>query len=238
MNNIYQVLKNELIAKDTYLMILQGDTSKINRSGQFINILIDGYFLRRPISICDYDNNTITIIYKVLGDGTKKLSKSQINDKLDILVGLGNGFEIEEYQNIVLVGGGVGVPPLYNLAKKLKKAVVVLGFKSKEEVFYEEEFKKLGHQVIICCDDHSYGYHGNVIDYLKTINFDYYYTCGPEKMLLKMVSEFQVSGQLSFEERMGCGFGACMGCSRLTKNGSIRVCKEGPVLRSEVVCHD
>lgn len=238
MNNIYHVLKNEEIAKNTYLMVLEGDTSKIKRSGQFINILIDGCFLRRPISICDYDQYTITIIYKVLGEGTKKLSKTKINDNLDILVGLGNGFEVVERKSPVLVGGGVGVPPLYNLAKQVKNATIVLGFRSKEDIFYEEEFKQLGHNVIICTDDHSYGFKGNVIECLQTLEFDYYYTCGPEKMLLSLVKNFETSGQLSFEERMGCGFGACMGCSKLTKNGSIRVCKEGPVLKSEVVIND
>ncbi len=234
MNSIYDVTSNELIANKTYKMVLAGDTKSIEKSGQFINILIDGFFLRRPISICDYDESTITIIYKILGEGTKKLSTYQKGEQLDILVGLGNGFTIVDEKHTVLVGGGVGIPPLYNLAKKLNKPKVILGFVSKDDVFFEEEFKKLGCEVVITTDDGSYGVKGNPVMYLKDETFDYYYSCGPEKMLLSLVKLPQ-RGQLSFEERMGCGFGACMGCSKLTKTGSIRVCKEGPVLESEVI---
>ncbi len=235
MNNLYKVKCNEEIAENIYKMILIGDTSKITASGQFINIKVPPFFLRRPISICDYDQNSITIIYKVFGDGTKKLSEYQSGQTLDCLVGLGNGFSINNSQNVVLVGGGVGIPPLYNLAKQLQNPTVVLGFKAASEMFLVNEFKQLGCNVICCCEDGSGDFTGNVVEYLQTKNFDYYYSCGPEKMLLAMVKNLNYPGQLSFEERMGCGFGACMGCSKLTKTGAIRVCVEGPVLESEVV---
>lgn len=224
---MYKICLNEKLTSDVYKMILEGDTSKITHSGQFINILVDGHFLRRPISICDYDDKTITIVYKVFGSGTKRLSEYREGDVLDCLVGLGNGFEIEDYKNVVLIGGGVGIPPLYNLAKKLGECTVVLGFR--DETFLVDEFKALGCKVIVSVGD----------SILNSIGeFDYYYACGPEGMLLALVKNLNFPGRLSFEERMGCGFGACMGCSKLTKNGSIRVCKEGPVLESDVIIYE
>ncbi len=238
MDNLYQISQHTLIAPKTYKMVLHGDTSAISNSGQFINIKVDGYFLRRPISICDYDQNFITIVYKVFGCGTFKLSTYKVGEYLDCLVGLGNGFEITNFDNTVLVGGGAGVGPLYNLAKQLNNPVIVLGFKTIKEAFLVDEFKNLGCEVIVCCEDGSGDFSGNVVEYLVDKKFSYYYSCGPEAMLLSLVKNLSFPGKLSFEERMGCGFGACMGCSKLTKNGAIRVCVEGPVLESEVVIYD
>ena len=236
----YKILSNVKIAKDVYEMKLEGDTSSIKASGQFINIKIDGLFLRRPISICDYDNSTITIIYKVVGEGTEIMSKMLSGESLDVLCGLGNGYDLSKSGNSpVLIGGGVGVPPMYNLCKKLisqnKNVSVIIGFNSKDEVFYEEEFKKLGAKVYVTTADGSYGIKGYVTDALKDIEYSYFYTCGPEPMFKSIESVVTTSGQFSFEERMGCGFGACMGCSCKTKYGNKRICKDGPVLEREEI---
>ncbi len=232
---MYKIILNKQIAKNVYKLVVCGDTSQVKRCGQFINILVNNHFLRRPFSICDYDKNTITVIYKVFGSGTKTLSKYKTGDYLDCLVGLGNGYVIKESKNIVLIGGGVGIPPLYNLAKTIGSVDVVMGFKNQDEVFLVDEFKQIGCNVILCLEDGSGDFDGTVVDYIKDKSFDYYYACGPEKMLLSLVKTLSFPGQLSFEERMGCGFGACMGCSKLIKNGMVRVCVEGPVLESEVV---
>jgi len=247
MNKLYTVLSNSLIAYETYQMVLYGDTSTITNPGQFINIKVDDSyqnFLRRPISICDYDKNKITIIYKVFGSGTKRLSKKRMLDTLDILSPLGNGFTVETKAiRQLLIGGGVGVPPLYGLAKQLHKQNisfdVVLGFNNKYDVFLEGMFRSLGAKVYVTTMDGSYGYKGNVLNLIqkKKISFDYYYACGPNSMLEAIVKQGWI-GQLSFEERVGCGFGTCMGCSHETVDGYKRICKEGPVLESkEVVLH-
>lgn len=236
---IYKILKNENIAKDVYKMILEGDTKFVRAAGQFINIQIEGFYLRRPISVCDYDENTITIIYKIFGNGTDKLSTMKAGETLDILTGLGNGFNTNcEGDKPLIVGGGVGVPPLYRLCKELinkgKKPVVVFGFASKEDIFYEEEFKNLGVDVHIATVDGSYGTKGFVTNVIENLSdYTYYYACGPMGMLKAIHKSVEVDGQLSLEERMGCGFGACMGCSIKTKNGNKRVCKEGPVFKKE-----
>ncbi len=235
---MYQIRENSKIATRTYKMVLAGDTSMIKRSGQFINIKIKNHFLRRPISICDYDHQTITIIYKVFGEGTKTLSTYQVGEAVDCLVGLGNGFETSNISNVVLIGGGVGIPPLYNLAKQLNKPDIVLGFKTTDELFLVEEFKKLDCKVTVCLEDGQGDFKGNVVEYMQDKQYEFYYSCGPEKMLVGLVKALNFPGKLSFEERMACGFGACMGCSKLTKNGMIRVCKEGPVLDSEVVVYE
>ena len=243
MNKMYTIISNEEIAYKTYRMILFGDTSKITAPGQFINIKVgdDKAFLRRPISISDYDCNTITIIYKVFGCGTEILSKMKKFSELDVLGPFGNGFTInEKAKKQLLVGGGVGVPPLYSVAKELYvKGIefdVVLGFNSKVDVFLEGLFRGLGANVYVATMDGSYGYKGHVLDVinLKNLYYDYYYACGPERMLHALV-ETDVMGQLSFEERMGCGFGACMGCSHKTLTSYKRICKEGPVLESNEV---
>ncbi len=236
----YTIKSNVKLTESIYEMVLEGDTSSITASGQFINIKIDGFYLRRPISICDYDDTTITIIYKVVGDGTEAMSKMQADEKLDVLCGLGNGFDTSKSGcNPVLIGGGVGVPPMYNLCKKLisegKSVTVILGFNKQNEIFYEEEFKKLGAKVLVTTVDGSYGIKGFVTDALKTVDYSYFFTCGPMPMFKAIESTATTSGQYSFEERMGCGFGACMGCSCKTKYGNKRICKDGPVLTREEI---
>ena len=238
---IYEVIANDKIAKDVHKMILKGDTSYITFPGQFINIKIDDLYLRRPISICDYDKETITIIFKVVGHGTEKMAEMEKGTKLDILTGLGNGFnKTRSGKSPLLVGGGVGTPPMYRLCKELidegKSPIVVLGFNSKEDVFFEDEFKKLGAEVYISTVDGSYGTKGFVTDIIKDLeNYTYYYACGPLPMLKALYNTAEGDGEYSFEERMGCGFGACMGCTVRVKDGFKRVCKDGPVLKKEEI---
>ena len=240
--DIYKVLSNEPLTPAVYRMVLEGDTQYITRSGQFINIELEGKFLRRPISVSDYDAQTITIIYKVVGGGTDQMSHMTPGTKLDILTGLGNGFNTENSAvRPLLVGGGVGVPPLYNLCKRLlsegKKPMVILGFNTKDEIFYEEEFKALGVDVYCSTADGSHGTKGFVTDVIreKALSFDYLYTCGPLPMLKALYDATEVDGEFSFEERLGCGFGACVGCTCKTKYGNKRICKEGPVLKREEI---
>ncbi len=237
---IYKIISNKPLTKDIYEMKLEGETSHITASGQFINILLDGFYLRRPISICDYDESTITIIYKVVGHGTEAMAKLNEGENLDILCGLGNGFDtVKCGAKTVLIGGGVGVPPMYNLCKKLvaegKEVSVILGFNTKDEIFYEDEFKALGAKVYVSTVDGSYGTKGFVTDVLKELDYDYFCTCGPMPMFRAIEKIAATSGQYSFEERMGCGFGACMGCSCKTKYGYKRICRDGPVLEREEI---
>ncbi len=238
--SLFDIVSNKKIARDIYEMVLYGDTSDLVRPGQFINIKLDGLFLRRPISVCDYDDKTITIIYKVVGEGTEKMSKME-GGKLDILTGLGNGFDIEKSGNKpLLIGGGVGVPPMFNLCRKLiekgRDVTVIMGFMSKEDVFYKAEFEKLGAKVYVTTNDGTEGIKGFVTDAMKEIeDYTYFYTCGPEPMLKGVYDASKTSGELSFEARMGCGFGACMGCSCETKYGNKRICKDGPVLSKEEI---
>lgn len=236
--NNYKILSNEKIAKDVYKMILEGDTQYITAPGQFINIKLDGKFLRRPISVCDCDENTITIIYKVVGSGTEYMAQLVSGEVLDVLTGLGNGYDISKSAKPLLIGGGVGVPPMYMLAKKLiesgQKPTVILGFNTKKEIFFEEEFRALGCDVRVTTVDGSYGIKGFVTDAFPE-EYDYFYTCGPMPMFKAIENTAKTSGQYSFEERMGCGFGACMGCSCKTKYGNKRICKDGPVLEREEI---
>ena len=237
---IYEIKSNTQLTDSIYEMVLIGDTSSITAPGQFINIKLDGFYLRRPISICDYNDRTITIIYKVVGNGTDLMSKMKSGDNLDVLCGLGNGFDVSKSsEKPVLIGGGVGVPPMYNLCKKLvsdgKKVTVILGFNKKDEIFYEDEFKKLGADVKVTTVDGSYGIKGFVTDAMKETDYTYFFTCGPMPMFKAIEATATTSGQYSFEERMGCGFGACMGCSCKTKYGNKRICKDGPVLEREEI---
>lgn len=237
---IYSVESNRPLAESIYEMVLKGDTSSLKNPGQFINIKLDGFYLRRPISVCDYNEETITIIYKTVGEGTKAMSLLKEGAVLDILCGLGNGFDTSKSGNApVLIGGGVGVPPMYNLCKKLisqgKQVKVILGFNKKSEMFYEDEFKNLGAEVYVTTADGSYGIKGFVTDALENIDYTYFYACGPVPMFKAVESVAVTSGQYSFEERMGCGFGACMGCSCKTKYGNKRICKDGPVLEREEI---
>lgn len=234
------ITENKKIAKDVYLMVLEGDTSAITASGQFVNIKLDGFYLRRPISVCDYDDTKLTIIYKVVGEGTEAMAKLPCGEKLDVLLGLGNGYNLGKSGDTpLLIGGGVGVPPMYNLCKKLiaegKKVTVILGFNTKEEIFFEDEFKALGASVYITTVDGSYGTKGFVTDVMKNLTYSYFFTCGPMPMFKAIEATAVTSGQYSFEERMGCGFGACMGCSCKTKYGNKRICKDGPVLEREEI---
>lgn len=235
----YKILSNEPLTKDVYKMVLEGDTEYITTPGQFINIALDGKYLRRPISVCDYDGDCITIIYKVVGEGTEQMSALKIGTVLDVLTGLGNGYDISKSTKPLLIGGGVGVPPMYNLAKTLiangQVPTVILGFNTADEVFYEQEFKALGCDVFVTTADGSYGIKGFVTDALAGIDFDYFYTCGPLPMFKAIYNAVDKDGQFSFEERMGCGFGACMGCSCKTKYGNKRICKDGPVLEKEEI---
>lgn len=236
--NIYKIIQNKKITKDVCKMVLEGDTQYITAPGQFVNIKLSGKYLRRPISVCDCDENTITIIYKIVGSGTQYMSTLAAGEELDVLTGLGNGYDITKSKKPLLIGGGVGVPPMYMLAKKLiannQKPSVILGFNTKDEVFYEDEFKALGIDVTVTTVDGSYGVKGFVTDAFPN-DYDYFYTCGPMPMFKAVNEKAKTSGQFSFEERMGCGFGACMGCSCKTKYGNKRICKDGPVLVKEEI---
>ena len=237
--SIFTIIENKALTRDVYRMVLAGDTSAITASGQFVNIQLEGKFLRRPISVCDWNGETLTIVYKVVGHGTEQMSGMAAGQQLDILTGLGNGYDLTlAGENPVLIGGGVGVPPMYGCAKKLVemgiKPTVILGFNVKDEIFYEEEFKALGCDVTVTTVDGSYGVKGFVTNALPE-NYSYFYTCGPEPMLKAVYKATATSGQMSFEERMGCGFGACMGCSCKTLTGYKRICKEGPVMKKEEI---
>lgn len=236
---IFEITENSALTENVLKMTLSGDVSEIKKSGQFINISIEGLFLRRPISVYDKTDKTVTVIYKVVGEGTERMSKMKPGDKLDVLTGLGNGFDTSlSGDKPVVIGGGVGVPPMYLLAKELKsegkQVTAILGFNRESEIFAREEFEKICDKVIITTVDGSCGVKGFVTD---ALGFDYTYTycCGPEAMLKAVYNKTVTSGQYSFEERMGCGFGACMGCSCKTKYGNKRICKDGPVLEKEEI---
>ena len=240
--SIFKILSNTPLTDNVYQMVLAGDTSAITAPGQFVNILLDGQFLRRPISVCDYNETTLTIVYKAVGKGTEQMSRMGAGTELDILTGLGNGYDLTlSGDRPVLLGGGVGVPPMYHLCKKLiaqgKQVSVVLGFNTQSECFYENQFKDLGASVTVTTVDGSYGKKGFVTDALPE-QYTYFYTCGPEPMLKAVYKATTTSGQMSFEERMGCGFGACMGCSCKTLTGYKRICKEGPVMKKEEILWD
>lgn len=237
----FEIISNNALTKDVFELKLKGETSSLSAPGQFVNIKIDGQYLRRPISVCDFDSNSLTLIYKIVGCGTEALSTYKPGKRLDLLVGLGNGFDVEKSgANPVLIGGGVGIPPLFHLCKKLvsqgKNVSVILGFNTISELFYIDEFKKISKNVIVCTVDGSYGIRGFVTDAMINMDYSYFYTCGPMPMFRAIENVATTSGQYSFEERMGCGFGACMGCSCKTKYGNKRICVDGPVLlREEII---
>lgn len=236
----FKIVSNKALTSNVYKMSLLGDTDEITAPGQFVNIKIDGLFLRRPISVCDVYGNTLTLVYKVVGAGTKAMSEMGAGDELDMLVGLGNGYDLElAGERPLLVGGGVGVPPMLYLAKELKfkgaNPIVVMGFNTADEVFLEDDFKSRGFETYVTTVDGSYGIKGFVTDAIAELDYTYFYTCGPEPMLKALYSATKTSGEFSFEERMGCGFGACMGCSCKTITGNKRICKEGPVLKKEEI---
>ena len=244
---IFKILTNQQLAKDVYRMTLTGDTCGI-RPGQFVNIKLDGLYLRRPISVCDCVGCVLTLIYKVVGKGTELMSKMTQCEELDVLTGLGNGYDLTKSgETPLLIGGGVGVPPLYMLCRKLaeegRHPTVVLGFNKAEEVFYPNEFAALGAEVKVATVDGSVGVKGFVTDAIAALSdegkkFSYFYTCEPEPMLKAVYNSpvlDGVEGEFSFEERMGCGFGACMGCSCKTVTGYKRICKDGPVLEKKEI---
>lgn len=237
--SIFEIVENIALTSNVFRMKLKGDVSQITAPGQFVNIQLDGLFLRRPISVCDVEEDSLTLIYKVVGEGTQKMSEMK-SGKLDVLTGLGNGYDMGKSGDApLLIGGGVGVPPLYLLARKLveegKTPTVILGFNTASEVFYKEEFEALGAKVYVTTVDGSMGIQGFVTGAMEDIPYTYIYTCGPEPMLRAVYNASNTSGQYSFEERMGCGFGACMGCSCKTKYGNKRICKDGPVLEKEEI---
>lgn len=231
---------NRSLCQDIYRMTLSGDTSCITSPGQFVNIELVGKYLRRPISVCDVDGELLTLVYKIVGGGTKQLSEMVKGEELDLLSGLGNGFSLDNpSQKPLLVGGGVGIPPLYNLAKRVLssgvKPTVLLGFNTSSQAFMVDDFKALGVDVVVTTMDGSMGVKGLITAALPAIDFDYTYSCGPIPMLKALSDNTSVSGEFSFEERMGCGFGACVGCTCKTKYGNKRICKDGPVLKKEEI---
>ena len=238
---IYKVIKNEKLTDTVYRMVLEGDTSALTAPGQFVNLTVDGCYLRRPISVFDWDESTVTIIYKVVGEGTEKMSQWPVGYECDVLVGLGNGFTPSRSgDKPLLIGGGVGIPPLYGLCKRLiaegKKPTVILGFNKADEIFCKEDFESIGANTVVTTVDGSVGVKGFVTDAMKDMEYTYFYTCGPMPMFKAIEKTAVGSGEYSFEERMGCGFGACMGCSCKTKYGNKRICKDGPVLvREEII---
>ena len=236
----FTITENYALTSSVYRMELEGDTSAITNCGQFVDLRLPEKYLRRPISVCDYADGKLTLIYKVVGSGTEIMASLPVGTKLDVLTGLGNGYDTSvSGQNPVLVGGGVGVPPMYNLCRKLvaegKQPQVVLGFNTAEEIFLADEFRALGVDVHIATADGSVGTKGFVTDVIKNLNYSYFYSCGPMPMFKAMEKVMTTSGQYSFEERMGCGFGACMGCTIQVKSGYARVCKDGPVFVREEV---
>ena len=238
--SIFKIKANEALTDSVMKMTLIGDTSNITASGQFVNIKLDGLFLRRPISVCDRVDGELTLIYKVVGKGTEQMKNMTAGETLDVLTGLGNGYDLAPAGDTpLLIGGGVGVPPMYMLAKELikegKRVSVILGFNTKDEIFSEGDFRALGVDVTVTTVDGSYGVKGFVTDAMKDMDYSYFYTCGPEPMLKAIYNVSKTSGQFSFEERMGCGFGACMGCSCKTLYGNKRICKDGPVLVKEEI---
>ena len=238
-NEIYTIMDNLPLTNTVFRMRLRGDTEAVTAPGQFVNIRLDGFYLRRPLSVCDAEDGVLTVIYKVVGNGTEKMSRMKSGETLDILTGLGNGYDLAPAgDHPLLIGGGVGVPPLYMLAKALRRAGktvdVVLGFNTSAEIFYQAQFESLGCRTTVATADGSYGVKGFVTDALPE-DYSYFYTCGPEPMLRAVWKATKTGGQLSFEERMGCGFGACMGCSCKTLTGYKRICKEGPVMEKEEI---
>ena len=237
--SIFTVLENLPLTETVWRMVLTGDTEAITAAGQFVNVQVDGLFLRRPISVCDCVRDRLVLVYKVVGHGTEKMSRMTPGQKLDLLTGLGNGYDLDAVgERPLLIGGGVGVPPMFMAARKLREAgkpvTVILGFNTAEEVFFEEEFRALGCEVKVTTVDGSKGIKGFVTDAMES-GYTHFITCGPEPMLKAVYKKSETSGQFSFEERMGCGFGACMGCSCKTVTGYKRICKDGPVLRKEEI---
>lgn len=239
--SLFMILENEELAPDVHQLILEGDTSAIQCAGQFVDLKLDGHFLRRPFSICDWTESTLTVVYRTVGKGTAELAGYEPGKMIELLTGLGNGFDTSvSGDKPLLVAGGSGVPMMYALAKKLvaegKEVSAVLGYRTASDVFLARAIEMLGVKVVITTEDGSMGVKGFVTDAMKDMDYTYFYTCGPEAMFKAIDAIAATSGQFSFEARMGCGYGACMGCTMETKNGYKRVCKEGPVfVREELI---
>ena len=237
---LFKIKQNIPLTDNVMKMVLEGDVSDITACGQFINIKLDGFYLRRPISVCDVNGDELTIIYKAVGSGTEVMAKTPVGAEWLVLTGLGNGYDLSKSgDKPLLIGGGAGVPPMYYLCKLLikegKNPSVILGFGSRDEIFFKDEFEKLGVKVYVSTVDGTEGIKGFVTDAMQEIEYTYFYTCGPEPMLKAIYDKSKTSGQFSFEERMGCGFGACMGCTCKTKYGNKRICRDGPVLEKEEI---
>lgn len=239
-NVVLEIKENKKLSDDIYLMVLEGDLSEIKNPGEFVEVKLTNYYLRRPISVHNFSATHLELLYKVLGQGTKEMTNYKKGEKLEVLVGLGNGFEIEGAQKPLLIAGGIGIAPMLALIDRFNekgiKPTLLFGVSKESDLVLLDEFNEKSN-LIICSDDGSKGYKGNVVSYLKEhqLDYDYYYACGPQ-IMLKYLKEYNEKGFVSLEARMGCGFGACMGCSIMTINGPKRVCKEGPVFKaSEVI---
>lgn len=240
LQGVFEIVSNQSLTESVWEMTLRGDTHAITAPGQFVQLLLEPYFLRRPISVCNVEGDLLTIVYKTVGRGTEYMTSLTSGKKLDVLSGLGNGYTLSDTGDApLLIGGGAGVPPMYYLAHRLlemgKSVAVILGFNTKAEVFYEDKFRALGAKVLVTTVDGSYGKKGFVTDAMKSLRFSCVCACGPEPMLKAVYAASETGGQFSFEERMGCGFGACMGCTCETKYGHKRICKDGPVLKKEEI---
>lgn len=232
------VYKNNPIIAGVYKLVLSGNVSAIQRPGQFIELAVPGHFLRRPFSVCDWDRDSVTVVYRVIGEGTKCLAAMMPGEGLDALTGLGNGFDTSVSGNRpLLVAGGSGVPMMLCLAKKLlsegKAVTAILGYRTASDIFLADDIRYLGVDVRLTTEDGSAGVRGMVTDAMADLDYTYFYTCGPEAMFRAVNAAAKTSGQFSLEARMGCGYGACMGCTIETKNGPKRVCKDGPVFMRE-----
>ena len=238
--DVFEIVTNQELAPNVYEMVLRGSSTEDCTPGRFVQLKLDSFYLRRPISVCDAEGDRLTLVYKVVGHGTEAMANYAPGKRIDVLTGLGNGYDLDRSgDRPLLIGGGAGVPPMYLLTRRLmeqgKKPAVILGFNKAEEIFYAERFRELGVQTIIATADGSVGVKGFVTDAMEGLDYSYTYACGPEPMLKAVYGRAATSGEYSFEERMGCGFGACMGCSCETKYGNKRICKDGPVLTKEEI---
>ena len=238
--DVFEIVSNRNLAPGVYEMVLRGASTEDCTPGRFVQLRLDSFYLRRPISVCDAEDGKLTLVYKTVGRGTEAMAQYECGKRIDVLTGLGNGYDLDNSgDRPLLIGGGAGVPPMYLLARRLlaqgKQPAVILGFNKAEEIFYAEQFRALGIKTIIATADGSVGVKGFVTDAMEGLDYTYTYACGPEPMLKAVYNRASTSGEYSFEERMGCGFGACMGCTCETKYGNKRICKDGPVLTKEEI---
>ena len=238
--DVFEIVSNRNLAPNVYEMVLRGSSTGDCTPGRFVQLKMDSFYLRRPISVCDAEEGKLTLVYKTVGRGTEAMAQYESGKRIDVLTGLGNGYDLDKSgDRPLLIGGGAGVPPMYLLTRRLlaqgKQPTVILGFNKAEKIFYEEQFRALGIKTIIATADGSVGVKGFVTDAMEGLDYTYTYACGPEPMLKAVYNRAATSGEYSFEERMGCGFGACMGCTCETKYGNKRICKDGPVLTKEEI---